>query len=88
QDDTQDGPPAVAGEFRPLLTDFEFDKPGIYKVRAVFAKPSPEPPDAETIRRMEKLGISKQRQMRQFERWRRESLPRAASNVVEIEVSP
>ena len=88
QDKRHKGPPAVAGEYRPLFTDFEFERPGVYKVRVDFGKPAPRAPDEDTLQRMERRGISRKLQLRQYDDWKRAWIPPVGSNPVSIEVVP
>ncbi|MFA6029703.1 MAG: hypothetical protein WC969_07615 [Elusimicrobiota bacterium] len=81
-----DTPPP--NRFRDLASRFQFDKPGTYRIRAVYAPPRPNPPNQATIVELEKRGIPRERQMKSYEDSLHRWLGRNESNEVTIEVAP
>lgn len=79
----------IAGEFRELaLREFQFDKPGTYKIKAVYddSPPKLDKQEEEYIQAMMKHGYSRAELMEDFEDSAAEHLGRVESNSVAIEV--
>ena len=72
--------------FRELGTDFEFNRPGTYVVKAVHADLTPKPPSEKSLEAGVKRGHTRAEQLKGYALWKERSLGRAESNAVELEV--
>ena len=78
----------VAGKFREFSTRYTFDKPGTYRLRAVFDDSPPEAQTDEEKAQLVAYGASLESQERADEIIAEESLGRVRSNSVSFEVLP
>ncbi|MBI4349559.1 MAG: hypothetical protein HY553_22175 [Elusimicrobia bacterium] len=77
------------GAFREFYSVFfQFDKPGKYRIKAVYSDQPPGPPTEEKLRWMEERGHSRADQMAEHRKRVAESLGTIESNVIEVEVVP
>jgi hypothetical protein len=80
--------PTPPGPYRELRTVFNFEKPGKYKVVAIFRDPAPEAPDEEFLRDMETRGVNRQSILNDHGHHVRKAFGNVESNWVELEVLP
>jgi hypothetical protein len=80
--------PKPGEPFRELWTVYRFKTPGRYTIEAEYVDEPPPPPSEEHLRRMEKLGVARDRLERMNREDRAAALGRIRSNRVALEVLP
>jgi hypothetical protein len=79
----------AAGSFNTLHSEDDWDKPGTYRIRAIFDDSPSGPPSQEEIQQISrKYGYSSDEQIKDYQRRAGEVLGLIESNVVSVEVTP
>ena len=79
----------AAGSFNTLHSEDDWDKPGTYRIRAIFDDSPSGPPSEEEIQQISrKYGYSSDEQIKDHQRRAGEVLGLIESNVVSVEVTP
>ncbi len=78
----------VTGEFRELVlrSGFKFDRPGAYRIKAIYMDPHPKPPTEEEFQRGEKFGVSRRHKIKRYEERLSETLGIVESIEVTVDV--
>jgi hypothetical protein len=80
--------PVSPDKFRDLNVEFSFDRPGTYRLKAVYDnRPLPAPTE-EIIRDMVKDGVSREYLTRAHQKAVRDSLGLVESNTIQVEIVP
>ncbi len=79
----------VAGEFRELVlrSDFKFDRPGAYRIKALYMDPHPKPPTEADFSDDLKFGISREKTIKRHEERLERTLGIIESNEALVEVN-
>lgn len=81
-------PESRRSRFRDLRTRFTFDKPGTYRIRAVYNNAPPKPLTEAQIQRKMRAGQSRDELMQLYREMAESSLGAVGSNTVTLEVMP